>query len=134
MLDLHLLAGEYAICRLPVGSPLPSGLGALRSGIVSITWTPEETSVLCPSDKVPDGAVTETLWRCFRAGPVNLAQTGVMASLSGPLAEARINIFAFSTHDSDYLLVPAVRLSESMTVLTGAGHRVTSAVPSEVPA
>ena len=34
----------------------------------------------------------------------------MLASLIGPLADARVNIFAFSTYDTDYLLVPAVRL------------------------
>lgn len=35
-----------------------------------------------------------------------------------------MNIFAFSTFDTDYLLVPAVRLDEAVAALTGAGHRV----------
>jgi hypothetical protein len=44
-----------------------------------------------------------------------------------PLAEARVNVFAFSTYDTDYVLVPAVRLSEALAALSAAGHRV--AVP-----
>jgi hypothetical protein len=61
------------------------------------------------------------------AGPVDLALTGILASLVNPLAEARVNVFAFSTYDTDYVLVPAVRLSEALAALTAAGHRV--AVP-----
>ena len=119
-----MLAGEYVICRLPVGAPLPPGLAGSRAGVVCVAWTENETSVLCPSDQAPEGADTDTLWRCFRAGPINLVQTGVMAALVAPLAEARVNIFAFSTHDSDYLLVPAVRVSEAVKAFTEAGHRV----------
>jgi len=41
------------------------------------------------------------------------------------LAEARVNIFAFSTYDTDYVLVPAVRLDEALAALAAAGHRIT---------
>jgi hypothetical protein len=59
-------------------------------------------------------------------GPLDLALTGVLASLIGPLAEARVNIVTFSTFTTDYLLVPSVRLSEAVDTLLAAGHRVTS--------
>ena len=36
------------------------------------------------------------------------------------LAEARVNIVTFSTYDTDYLLVPTVRLSEALDTLTAA--------------
>ena len=124
MLDLQVLPGDYAICRLPAGTALPTGLDP-GAGVVSVTWTPDEVSVICPSDQAPDGATVETPWRCLRvAGLVELTLTGVLASLTGPLAEARVNLFAFSTYDTDYLLVPAVRLAEALAALTGAGHRV----------
>ncbi|GII24909.1 ACT domain-containing protein [Planosporangium mesophilum] len=127
MLHLELLREEYAVCRLPAGSPLPQSLLANtdRDQVVSVTWTPEEVSIMCPASCAPEGAAVETPWRCFRvAGPVNLALTGILASIVSPLADARVNIFAFSTFDTDYLLVPSVRLAEAVTALTAAGHRV----------
>jgi uncharacterized protein len=125
MLDLDLLPDEYAVCRLPAGARLPD-LSGDGKGLLSVTWTPDEVSVICPPDRVPDGTATvERGWRCLRvAGPLDLALTGVLASLAGPLADARVNIFAFSTFDTDYLLVPAVRLGEAVAALTRAGHRV----------
>ncbi len=124
MLDLDLLPEEYAVCRLPAGSDLPSGLAA-GTGVVSVTWTPVEVSIICPADQAPAGATVELPWRCFRVdGPMDLALTGILASLVVPLAEARVNIFAFSTFDTDYLLVPAVRLTEAMAALTASGHRI----------
>jgi hypothetical protein len=127
MLNLDLLPQEYAICRLPAGTALPGGLAgdADDKSVVSITWAPDELSVICPADRAPAEAVVETPWRCLRVvGPLDLALTGILASLTGPLAEARVNIFAFSTYDTDYLLVPSVRLTEALDALTGAGHRV----------
>ncbi|MER7002899.1 ACT domain-containing protein [Dactylosporangium sp. NPDC000555] len=130
MLDLSLLPGDYAICRLPAGSPMPAGFAeadASRMEVFSVTWTPEEVSILCPAEFAPEGAAVETPWRCLRvAGPVQLALTGILASIVSPLADARVNIFAFSTYDTDYLLVPAVRLNEALAALGAAGHRVTT--------
>lgn len=127
MLDLDLLPEEYAVCRLPAGSAIPAPLtsGPDDKSVTSVTWAPDEVSVICRSDRVPAGATVETPWRCLRVvGPLNLALTGIMASLIGPLADARVNIMAFSTYDTDYVLVPAVRLAEAVNTLTAAGHRI----------
>jgi hypothetical protein len=127
MLDLDLLPEEYAVCRLPAGSALPTSLssGPDDKGVISVTWAPDELSIICPADRVPQDATVEASWRCLRVvGPLDLALTGVLASLVGPLADARVNIVAFSTYDTDYVLIPAVRLSEAMDTLTAAGHRV----------
>jgi uncharacterized protein len=127
MLDLDLLPEEYAVCRLPAGTALPAALrsGPDDKGVLSVTWAPDETSIICPADRVPEGATAETPWRCLRVvGPLDLALTGVLASLVGPLAEARVNIVTFSTYDTDYLLVPTVRLREAVDTLVKAGHRI----------
>jgi uncharacterized protein len=129
MLDLDLLPEEYAVCRLPAGSPLPASLsdGPDDKSVISISWAADELSIICPADRVPDGAEADTAWRCLRViGPLSLALTGVLASLIGPLADARVNIVTFSTYTTDYLLLPAVRLSEALDTLTGAGHRIAS--------
>ncbi|MGW4464391.1 ACT domain-containing protein [Micromonospora sp. NBC_01796] len=127
MLDIALLPEEYAVCRLPAGSSLPAGLlgGTAESGVLSVTWTADEVSIICRADRAPVEATVETPWRCLQvAGPLDMALTGILASLVVPLADARVNIFAFSTYDTDYLMVPAVRLAEALATLTHAGHRV----------
>ena len=115
------------MCRLPAGSAIPASLssGPDDKSVISVTWAPDELSIICPSDRVPADAVVETPWRCFRVvGPLDLALTGVLASLIGPLADARVNIVTFSTYDTDYLLVPTVRLTEAIDTLTAVGHRI----------
>jgi hypothetical protein len=127
MLDLDLLPEEYAVCRLPAGSVIPASLtsGPDDKSVISVTWAPDELSIICPGDRVPDEAVVDTAWRCLRVvGPLDLAMTGVLASLIGPLADARVNIVTFSTYDTDYLLVPTVRLAEAIDTLTAVGHRI----------
>jgi hypothetical protein len=60
-------------------------------------------------------------------GPLDLALTGVLASLANPLAEAQINLFAISTFDTDYLLVKGYNLTRACEVLRQAGHVVSTA-------
>ena len=128
MLDLAVLPGDYAICRLPAGSPFPAGLieaAAAGPDVISVTWTPSEISIICAADQAPAGGVVNVPWRCLRVnGPVNLALTGILASLVNPLADARVNIFAFSTFDTDYLLVKAEDLPQAVAALRAAGHTV----------
>ena len=129
MLDLVLLPDDYAVCRLERGEPVPpelDGRPARRLGHLD----PDRDLDHLPADHAPASGVVNTPWRCLRVnGPVNLALTGILAALVNPLAEARVNIFAFSTHDTDYVLVPAVRLDEALAALTAAGHRITTRTP-----
>ena len=127
MLDIALLPGEYAVCRLSAASSLPPTLpGGLSDGdVVTVSWTADGISVICPADRAPEQAVVETSWRCLRvSGPLDLAVSGTLGSLVDPMAAARVSVVAFSTYDTDYLLVPAVRLSEAVIALERAGHRV----------
>ncbi len=129
MLDLVLLPDDYAVCRLEPGSAVPSGLDAGK-GIVSVTWTETELSIICPARQAPTDATVNAPWRCFRVnGPLDLALTGIMAAIVGPLADARVNVFVFSTYDTDYVLVPTVRREEAQAALSAAGHRLTTAGP-----
>ncbi|MEU4772880.1 ACT domain-containing protein [Micromonospora sp. NPDC023633] len=127
MLDIALLPGKYAVCRLAAGSALPPELsGGLSDGdVVTVSWTADGISLICPADRAPEQAVGETAWRCLRVGePLDLAVSGTLAALVDPLAAARVSVVAFSTYDTDYLLVPAVRLREATAALERAGHRV----------
>jgi hypothetical protein len=126
MLDLDLLPGEYAVCRLSAGSSLPPSLtaGPDDKSVISVTWGLDEISIICRTDRVPESAEVDTAWRCLRVAGLTTAMTGVLASLVGPLADARVNIVTFSTYDTDYLLVPTVRLTEALNTLTAAGHRI----------
>lgn len=122
-LTLSVLPGRYAICRLGPDEPIPDWAGA--GDFISITRTGDELSIVCAEISVPQGMKSDGDWRCLKAeGPLDLSLTGVLASLANPLAEARINIFAVSTFDTDYLLVKEEFLSRAAEVLVRAGHRL----------
>lgn len=123
MLTLTILPERLAICRLSVDEIVPEW--AMLGEFVSITHTRDELSIVCAEEHVPSDVKADRGWRGLRVeGPLDLALTGVLASLTGPLAEAQINLFAIATYDTDYLLVKEHHLAQTCTVLRRAGHRV----------
>jgi uncharacterized protein len=116
-----ILPDLFAICRLPPDAEPPNW--AMSGEFCSVTRAPGELSVVCRQSQVPSGVLSSPEWRCLRVhGPMDLALTGVLASLARPLAQAGIAIFAVSTYDTDYLLVKAADLDQALLALTGAGH------------
>jgi uncharacterized protein len=122
-LTLVLLPERFAVCRLSKASPLPEW--ALGGEFFSITRTPYELSLVCRQAVVPEGVRCETDWRCLQVeGTLDFSLTGILASLTLPLADAGISIFALSTFDTDYLLVKEKQLQDAIKALTAAGHRI----------
>ncbi len=122
-LNLTVLPGKYAVCRLPAMAPLPAA--GTTDRFFSVTRTRDELSVVCAEEEIPAGATAERGWRGLRVeGPLSFQLTGVLASLADPLAQAKISIFAISTFDTDYLFVRGVDLEPALACLRLAGHRV----------
>ena len=49
---------------------------------------------------------------------------GVIATITKVLADASVSVFVMSTFDTDYFLVQAVDVDQSVKVLEKAGHSV----------
>jgi hypothetical protein len=122
-LTLIALDGRFAVCRLAAEALLPAWAAA--GSFVSITRTPDELSIVCRREDVPDDVRCEPGWRCLRVvGMLDFALVGVLASLLAPLADAGIPVFVVSTFDTDYLLVKEDRLDAAVEILRGTVHRV----------
>lgn len=122
-LTLSVLDSTFAICRLDSEARIPAW--AMEGRFFSVTRTGDELSIVCESERVPSDSVCERGWRCLRVhGPFAFDLTGILSSLTGPLAAAGVGIFALSTYDTDYLLVKNGNLPRAIDVLRGAGHRV----------
>jgi hypothetical protein len=120
---LTILPEIFSICQLEEDRTIPDW--AMASGFSSITRTPEELSVVCPQAHVPEAVKQDAGWRCLKVeGPLDLSATGVLASLTNPLAQEGLSVFAVSTYDTDYLLVKALQLERAVKVLRGNGHIV----------
>jgi len=120
---LELLRHIYAVCRLDRNAPAPDW--ATRGPFFSVTRTADELSVVCPDALVPAGVRKESGWRVLMVeGPLDFSLTGVLASLTEPLARAGISVFALSTYDTDYLLVKQEQCEKALQALRAAGYHI----------
>ena len=122
-LNLIVVDGTFAVCRLETDAPIPPWASA--GSFFSITRTADELSIVCHEDAVPEGVISERGWCCLRvAGTMPFSVVGVLASLTAPLADAGISVFAISTFDTDYLLVKEKDRAAAVEALRGRGHSV----------
>jgi hypothetical protein len=123
--NLSLLPETFAVCRLDAAAVTPGWAEQAGASFVAVTRTATECSVICPQDAVPAEVTAVREWRCLRLdGRFDADLHGVLASIVGPLAAARLSAFAVATYDTDYVLVrDAARAIEA---LRRAGHRVTA--------
>lgn len=119
-LTLTTLPGLYAVCRLAQSEAFQPWM--LDGEFCSITRTADELSLVLPQDKLPGSIQAETGWRCLKVmGPLDFSLTGILAALSGALAQAGISLFALSTYDTDYILVKDENYAASIEVLRSRG-------------
>jgi len=114
-----------AICRLDPGEKLPPWAGS--AVLLSVTRTQAETTVVCQEENVPAGITCNKSWRCLRVGGVlDFSQTGILSSLTAPLAEEGIPVYALSTYSTDLILIKEKDLFRAVLALTRSGNRVFS--------
>jgi len=122
-LEIHVLPGRMAICRLGPEEEAPPWAD---SGVLSsITRTRVETTVVCPEENVPAGITCNKSWCCLQVGGVlDFSATGILSSLSDPLAREGIPVYTLSTYSTDLILIKEKDLPRALRALSGAGHRV----------
>jgi len=134
-LSLELLNDIFAVQQIPVDEPIPSHVlrrlgepgGSEQLNFVSITRTNEEISIVynaTQSPDVPDADQELAKWRCIKIrGPMDFGLTGVLCSFTTPLKTAGIPIFALSTWNTDYILVPKGKAKEAKAALLQDGWK-----------
>jgi hypothetical protein len=124
MLRLTLLPEPIALCRLAPESAVPAWAWTSRQ-FLCITRTASELSIVADESAMPADVEATRAYRAFRVeGPMALDLVGIIASLAGPLAEARVPIFPIATYDTDYLLVASAHVQQANDVLVREGHRI----------
>src|SRR5271170_1441261 len=119
--QLSILSETFAIVGLSPGTSIPGW--ATQGSFFSVTRTPDELSIVVDETLVPTSVQSQGGWRVMKVhGPFVLAEVGVLASLAGPLAAAKISAFVISTFDTDYILVASENLAAAMSTLERAGH------------
>ena len=127
-LKFRQLAGHYAIVRLAPDAPVPDWASLSNSTegeFTSITRTTDELSIVCPAENLPADVHSPHHWICLKLeGPFPFEQTGVLLSFIEPLSSSGVPIFAVSTYDTDYVLIPEDRMGGVVDLLQAAGHQL----------
>jgi hypothetical protein len=108
---------RLAVQRLPHDAALP--LPSAQDGLFALVRTPESLTLVREAEKGFAGAV----WRALEvAGPFPFSESGVLAAVAGPLAEAGVSIFAVNSYETEYVLVQEPDLERAREALAQVGH------------
>lgn len=137
------LTGTYSIHRLPpagssAATELISAVLSQPTTLFALLKSADELSLVC--DELMNDALTEKVgthalhtsgpWCALRVvGELDFALTGILASLTAPLAQANISVFAISSYNTDYLLVNAANAGAARDTLLAAGFAVQPSEP-----
>ena len=120
-LTLHLLGETFTINKLPQFAEIPSILD--QGDMCFMLRTEDELCIVCPDYMAPNNVQQELGWRCLKVdGEMKLQEVGILASMTQPLAEAKIPLFAISTFNTDYVFVMEEHLVNAVQALQKAGH------------
>jgi hypothetical protein len=109
------------VCRLHAREATPAW--AEGDGFWSVTVAGGEKSIVCLENRVPADVRRQGGWAIVELqGPFDFELTGVLRAIVSPLADAGIPVFAISTFDTDWVLVPGGRLPLAVQALKAAGH------------
>jgi len=121
--SLRVLDRTLAVVRLDARAAVPDW--AENDDFFCCVRTREELSIVCDADAVPPGATEERGFACLGVvGPLSFGIVGLLAELSGVLADAGVALLAISSFDTDYLLVRHTDLERAVAALRAAGHHV----------
>ena len=121
-MNMRVRPESFTVSRLGPNDSIPAW--ATTGQLWSIVRSEDEMSIVCGDGFVPAGLKrAERGWRAVQLeGPISFGLTGILTSVLDPLAAASIGIFAFSTFDTDYVLVKSADLATAVEALRGAGH------------
>ena len=120
-MELQRLDTPLTVCKVADLTDVP-----LDGELFFLARTEEELSLVCPTRDTPANTLArEDGWRGLRVrGVLDFALVGILARLSGVLAEAGIPIFAVSTFNTDYLLVRENQFDRALAALAAAGYAI----------
>ena len=126
MSNLFKYPERLGVAKLGPGADVPKWAGS--STLLSITATAAETSIVCQYAQIPKKAKPEGPFTAYEVeGPLDFALTGILSALLVPLADAEVSVFALSTFDTDWILVPTSKESAAEEAWRRSGHTVQTA-------
>ncbi|MEA5004729.1 MAG: ACT domain-containing protein [Christensenella sp.] len=122
-MKIRVLDGTYAVGKLKDGSGVPER--PQDDSFYSVTITQEEISIVCVQERMPPCEEIETDFALLKVeGILDFSLTGILAKISGVLAEAQVSIFCISTYNTDYVLVRRRNLERATQALGAHGYEL----------
>lgn len=120
-MKIERIDGGFSVCKAASLSDID-----LFRDFCFIGKTDEELSLVCRTEDVPaDTLEREDGWGAFRIqGVLDFSLIGILAKISGILAEKGIGIFVVSTYNTDYVLVKAGDFEKALRTLEQAGYEI----------
>ena len=112
---------DFTVCKVGRESDID-----LSKEFCFIGKTDEEISLVCKTEDVPANTLErEDGWKAFRIqGVLDFSLIGILAEISGLLAENEIGIFAVSTYNTDYIFVKHENFDRALCILADAGYTI----------
>lgn len=98
----------------------------LERDFLFVGKTDEELSLVCRTEDTPANTLErDDGWKGVRIeGILDFSMIGVLAKLSGILADNQIGIFVVSTYNTDYVLVKKENFDRALKVLALRGYDI----------
>ncbi len=108
------------IRKLPVATPMAVAAAELpERGFASLVRSNESLTLV---HEVPTGS-NAAAWRAIEvAGSFAFDETGVLAAIAAPLAQAGVSILAVNSYETDFVLVQEADLERARAAVEQAGH------------
>lgn len=119
-MDIERIEQDFSVCKIPDLSQTD-----LSDTFCFVGKTDRELSLVCRTDDAPKNASERSDgWKAFRVhGVLDFSLIGILAEISGILAEKRIGIFVVSTYDTDYVLTKKEDYEQALSALAAAGWK-----------
>jgi hypothetical protein len=108
------------IRKLSVDTPITEAAAQLpAAGFASLVRSSDSLTLV---HEVPTDS-TAAAWRAIEvAGSFAFDETGVLAAIAAPLAQAGVSIFAVNSYETDFVLVQEADLERARSAVAQAGH------------
>jgi hypothetical protein len=122
---LIVLKDRYMICKADRNAEFSDWMDS--DDFLSFTKTKEEISVICRQkaheqpgilNRVTDKKIIKV------NGPLDFSETGIIAGISGALADNGIPVFTISTYNTDYILISVNDTEIAVGALRDSGYKV----------
>ena len=121
MIELCRINGDFNVCKITDVSQVD-----FTQGFVFLSKTLDEISLVCEAKYMPPNMISyEPGWRMLKIkGTLDFGLVGIVAKITGILAQASISVFIVSTYNTDYILLKHENFAKGIEALERNGYIV----------